>query len=52
VYSPISEHDDEEVEMLYEDLDRTMKQLKSQDIKLVMGDFNAQCKGRRHTYRK
>ena len=41
IYAPTSEHDEEEVEQFYEDLDKAMKQLKSQDIKIVMGDFNA-----------
>ena len=41
IYAPTSAHDDEEVEKFYEDLDFAMKQLKSQDVKIVMGDFNA-----------
>ena len=41
VYAPTSTAEEEEVEQFYEDLDKTMKCLKSQDIKIVMGDFNA-----------
>ena len=41
VYAPTSEHDNEEVETFYEELDKAIKQLKSQDVKIVMGDFNA-----------
>jgi len=40
-YAPTADKDDEEVEQFYETLDKAMKQLKSQDIKIVMGDFNA-----------
>ena len=39
VYAPTAE--EEEVEQFYEDLDKAMKCLKPQDIKIVMGDFNA-----------
>jgi len=41
VYAPTSDHDDTQIEQFYEDLDNTLKQLKSSDIKIVMGDFNA-----------
>ena len=40
-YAPTSDYEDQEVDKFYEDLDNVMKQLKSQDIKIVMGDFNA-----------
>ncbi|XP_076322041.1 uncharacterized protein LOC143231381 [Tachypleus tridentatus] len=30
-----------EIERFYEDIEKTMKQLKSQDIKIIMGNFNA-----------
>jgi len=40
-YAPTADKDEEEVEKFYEDLDKAMKQLKSQDIKIVMGDFNS-----------
>ena len=41
VYAPTADHDDTEIETFYEEIDKTMKQLKSTDIKIVMGDFNA-----------
>ena len=41
VYAPTSDHDDEEVETFYETLDMTIKQTKSSDIIILMGDFNA-----------
>ena len=41
MYAPTSKAEEEEVEQFYEDLDKAMKCLKSQDIKIVMGDFNA-----------
>ena len=41
VYAPTSACTDEERDNFYEDLDKAMKQLKSQDVKLVIGDFNA-----------
>ncbi|KAK3771587.1 hypothetical protein RRG08_041516 [Elysia crispata] len=40
-YAPTSTAEEEEVEQFYEHLDKAMKCLKSQDIKIVMGDFNA-----------
>ena len=40
-YAPTTTHDEEEVDNFYEDLDKAMKYLKSQDVKIVMGDFNA-----------
>ena len=48
VYAPTSTHEDEEVEKFYEDLDKGMKQLKSQDVKIVMGDFNAKVGNERN----
>ena len=41
VYAPTSSHCEEEVEKFYEDLNTALKQLKSQDVKVIMGDFNA-----------
>ena len=40
-YAPTSDYEDEEVDGFYEDLDNVMRQMKSQDVKIVMGDFNA-----------
>ena len=47
VYAPTSTAEEEEVEKFYEDLDKAMKFLKSQDIKIVMGDFNAKVGSQR-----
>ena len=41
VYAPTASHDDDAIENFYEDLDKAMEYLKSQDVKIVMGDFNA-----------
>ncbi|KAK3698846.1 hypothetical protein RRG08_028701 [Elysia crispata] len=43
VYAPTSTAEEEEFEQFYEDLDKAMKCLKSQDIKIIMGDFNAKA---------
>lgn len=40
-YAPTTDYEDLEVDKFYDDLDMVMKQLKSQDVKIVMGDFNA-----------
>ena len=40
-YAPTSTCSDDDIDKFYEDLGRAWKQLKSQDIKVVMGDFNA-----------
>ena len=40
-YAPTCDHSDEEGEKFYEDLETTLKQTKSTDIKILMGDFNA-----------
>ena len=47
VYAPTSTCKEEEIEQFYEDLDKAMRQLKSQDVKIVMGDFNAKVGDRR-----
>ncbi len=41
IYAPTTESTEEEVERFYEKLDAAMKQCKSQEIKIVMGDMNA-----------
>ena len=41
VYAPTSESEDEEVEKFYEEVEKAKSYLKSQDIKIIMGDFNA-----------
>ncbi|GFR95633.1 craniofacial development protein 2-like [Elysia marginata] len=47
VYAPTTDHDDAEVEAFYEELDKTLHQLKSTNIKIIMGDFNAKVGTRR-----
>lgn len=41
VYAPTSEHEDEEVEEFYEELDNIIKKTPKKDILLVLGDWNA-----------
>ena len=41
VYSPTLEYQDEDIELFYEQIDEVLNQLKSQDIKIVIGDFNS-----------
>ncbi|PVD33204.1 hypothetical protein C0Q70_04455 [Pomacea canaliculata] len=41
VYAPTSEHEDEEVEEFYEELDIIIKKTPKKDILLVLGDWNA-----------
>ena len=46
-YAPTTSYSDEEVEIHYEELQRMIKQVKSTDVVVVMGDFNAKIgKGR------
>ena len=40
-YAPTTSHSDEEVEEHYEEIQRMLKQVKSTDVLMVMGDFNA-----------
>ena len=41
VYAPTSEHSDEEIEVFYEHVQKAIKQTKSTDVVVVIGDFNA-----------
>ena len=41
VYAPTADKDEEELEKFYEAVETAEKQLKSQDIRIVMGDFNS-----------
>lgn len=41
VYAPTADKDEEELEEFYDTVEKAEKQLKSQDIRIVMGDFNA-----------
>ena len=40
-YAPTTSHNDEEAEVHYEEIQRMLKQVKSTDVLIVMGDFNA-----------
>ena len=40
-YLPTSSHSDEEVEEHYEELERMLKEVKSTDVLIIIGDFNA-----------
>ena len=41
VYAPTCASSEEELENFYDDLDKAMRQCRSQEINLVMGDLNA-----------
>ena len=41
VYAPTSEHSDEEIEVFYEHVQKAIKQTKSTDVVVIIGDFNA-----------
>ena len=41
VYAPTADKDDTEVEEFYETIEKALKQVKSQDVRIVMGDFNS-----------
>ncbi|RUS71349.1 hypothetical protein EGW08_020892 [Elysia chlorotica] len=41
------EHSDDEIEKFYEELDNVKNNLKTQDVKIVMGDFNAKVGNKR-----
>ena len=38
VYAPTTDHDDEEVEKFYDDIENVMKYAKSGEINIMMGD--------------
>ena len=40
-YAPTADHPDEEIEEYYEEVNRTLKTVKSDEILIVMGDMNA-----------
>ena len=40
-YAPTTDHGDEEVEAFYTEIDQAHQQTKSDDIVIIMGDFNA-----------
>ena len=41
LYAPTNDHSDEEIEEFYADVKKALKQVKSGDILVVMGDMNA-----------
>ena len=41
VYSPTTDHSDEDIEEFYEQLEEARRQCKASEITVVMGDFNA-----------
>ena len=41
VYAPTSDSTDEEGEIFYEQLEKTLRQLPKKDVKLIIGDWNA-----------
>ena len=41
VYAPTSDHDDEEVETFYEEIEKVIKATPKKDILIIMGDWNA-----------
>ena len=48
VYAPTSKRPEEEVDKFYDDLEKAKSQCKSQEVKIIQGDFNAKVgKGRR-----
>ena len=47
VYAPTSDHDDEVIDSFYEDIEQAKSQLKSKDICIIMGDFNAKVGSQR-----
>ena len=48
VYAPTSDYTDEEVELFYETVDNTIKEVKSSEVLVVMGDFNAKIGVEKH----
>ncbi|GFO28313.1 craniofacial development protein 2-like [Plakobranchus ocellatus] len=47
VYAPTSDSEDVEIEKFYEEIEKAKGYLKSQDIIIVMGDFNAKVRDER-----
>ena len=41
VKAPTLEYPDENIEIFYEQIEEVLKQTKAQDIKIIIGDFNA-----------
>ena len=47
IYASTADKEEREVEIFHETAKRAMKQVKSLDIKIVMGDFNSKVGGER-----
>lgn len=41
VYAPTSQSTEEEIEQFYDDVSRTMKLLRKEEVNIILGDFNA-----------
>ena len=41
VYMPTSQHKDDEIEDMYEEIEVLMRQVKGNDFAVIMGDWNA-----------
>ena len=41
VYAPTLDYPEDDIELFYEQMDEVLKQLKLQDTKIIMGDFNS-----------
>ena len=41
IYAPTKDHEDEEIELLYDEIQTEIKKLKTDDLLCVMGDLNA-----------
>ena len=46
-YASTADNNDDEIDKFYEQLDEAIKQCRSQDIRIIMGDFNAKVGGER-----
>ena len=46
-FTPTADNTDDEVDKFYDQLDRAIKQCRSQDIRIVMGDLNTKVGGER-----
>ena len=46
-YAPTADKDEEEMDAFYETIEKAMKQLKSQDVGIILGDFNSKVGGER-----
>ena len=47
-YAPTSDYSEEDIETFYESLSNTLKEVKSSEVLIVMGDFNAKVGSEKH----